>query len=403
MTGLEPATSGVTGRHSNQLSYTRAFPRRTTEAFVYGQAPNGSRTLDLQSRASRRTKHSLSPCAAPLSQRCGPMASQISFGKALALSTGHAHLIDGKAIAAALRATVRDRALRFQERAGRAPGLAAILVGDDPASDVYVANKARAAAEAGFVSDIIRLPAATSQEALAEHIAVLNARADMDGVLLQLPLPAGLDASPLVQAIIAHKDVDGFTYAAAGRVFVNAPREASGTVSHVPCTPLGCMRLIREGRRLLGHQHDSAAPLNLAGQRAVVVGRSPNVGLPMAALLIHANATVSVAHSRTPDTPAMCREADILCVAAGRPHLVRGDWIKPGAIVIDIGLHRVPAPEREAAKGPGASKLVGDVAFHEAVTMAGAITPAPGGVGPMTVACLLANTMDAAEATLAQG
>lgn len=294
--------------------------------------------------------------------------------------------LDGKALAQRVRAQVGERARTFASAHGRAPGLTVILVGEDHASQVYVRNKARAAAEAGLTGDIIRLPAETPQETIAARIHALNEDETVDGILLQLPLPAPLAAEPLVQAIAPAKDVDGFTYAAAGRVFLGTRRTGGASISHTPCTPLGCMRLIAEAEQQLGRL-DEGRPLDLSGRRAVVIGRSATVGLPLAALLVHANATVTLAHSRTSDLAATCREADILAAAVGRAGLVRGDWVKSGAVVIDVGINR-------AADGG----LVGDVAFDEAKTIAAAITPVPGGVGPMTVACLLSNTVDAAEA-----
>ncbi len=322
-------------------------------------------------------------------------------------------LLDGKAIAAAVRADLAQRVAARVEAGGRVPKLAAILVGDNPASETYVAAKARAAASVGVASETLRRPADLSQDALLALIADLNARADVDGVLLQLPLPGGLDAQAALETIAPRKDVDGLTYASAGRVFLGAApalrRADDPWRGHVPCTPQGCMIVIGLAvARLAGNPGSWAELLtrafadggaDLSGRRALVIGRSSLVGMPLAALLTHANATVTLAHSRTADLAARCREADILVAAVGRPGLVRGDWIKPGAIVIDVGINRAPAPEREATHGPGATKLIGDVAFEEARSVAGALTPVPGGVGPMTVACLLKNTIEAADAS----
>ncbi len=275
-----------------------------------------------------------------------------------------AALIDGKAVAAALRAALAQRvaALPFQ------PGLAVVLVGDDPASAVYVRNKDRAAASVGIAARTIRLPADTAQAALLAQVAALNADPAVDGILVQLPLPAQLDARAVIAAIDPGKDVDGLHP-------VNAGRLADGDPGLVPCTPLGVMKLL------------DAAGIGLRGARALVLGRSNLVGRPVAALLLAADATVTVAHSRTRDLAAECRRADVLVAAVGRPEMVRGDWLRPGAVVIDVGINRL---------ADGA--LVGDVAFDEAVAVAGAITPVPGGVGPMTIACLLENTLMAAEA-----
>ncbi len=273
-----------------------------------------------------------------------------------------AALIDGKAVAAALRAALAQRvaALPFQ------PGLAVVLVGDDPASAVYVRNKDRAAASVGIAARTIRLPADTAQAALLAQVAALNADPAVDGILVQLPLPPQLDARAVIAAIDPGKDVDGLHP-------VNAGRLADGDPGLVPCTPLGVMKLL------------DAAGIGLRGARALVLGRSNLVGRPVAALLLAADATVTVAHSRTRDLAAECRRADVLVAAVGRPEMVRGDWLRPGAVVIDVGINRL-------ADG----RLVGDVAFDESVAVASAITPVPGGVGPMTIACLLENTVAAA-------
>ena len=273
-----------------------------------------------------------------------------------------ARIIDGRAAAATLQAQVAARVSGL----GFVPGLAVVLVGDDPASAVYVRNKDRAAQAAGIAAQTVRLPATATQHALLDVVARLNADATVDAILVQMPLPAGLDARAVIAAIDPAKDVDGFHP-------VNIARLIEGVPGLQPCTPRGCMML------LVG------TPLR--GARAVVLGRSSIVGRPMAALLLAADATVTIAHSRTRDVAEECRRADVLIAAVGRPALVRGDWIKPGAVVIDVGINR-------GADG----KLAGDVAYSEAVEVAGAITPVPGGVGPMTIACLLDNTVMAATA-----
>jgi len=271
-----------------------------------------------------------------------------------------ARLIDGKARAAALRHEIAAQTVLLAFR----PGLAVVLVGEDPASAVYVRNKDRAAQEAGLRAQTIRLAADTPMTALLGVIAGLNADPKVDGILVQLPLPPGLDARAVIEAIDPAKDVDGFHP-------VNVGRLHSGEESLVPCTPRGCMILL-DGT-------------DLRGARALVLGRSTIVGRPMAALLLAADATVTIAHSRTRDLAAECRRADVLVAAVGRAEMVRGDWIKPGATVIDVGINRGPD-----------GKLVGDCAFAECAAVAGAITPVPGGVGPMTIACLLENTLMAA-------
>ncbi len=281
-----------------------------------------------------------------------------------------AALIDGKRQAESLRQRVSERVAELA-RQGVTPGLAVVLVGENPASQVYVRNKARQTVEAGMRSFDHTLPATASQAELLALVARLNADPDVDGILVQLPLPPQIDAQKVIEAIDPAKDVDGFHP-------VNAGRLATGAPGLVPCTPLGCLMLIRSVRR------------DLAGLEAVVVGRSNIVGKPMAQLLIGESCTVTIAHSKTRDLPAVCRRADILVAAVGRPEMIRGDWIKPGAIVIDVGINRVPAaPE-------GKTRLVGDVAYEEAREAASAVTPVPGGVGPMTIACLLANTVTAA-------
>jgi methylenetetrahydrofolate dehydrogenase (NADP+) / methenyltetrahydrofolate cyclohydrolase len=272
-----------------------------------------------------------------------------------------ARIIDGKAIAAALRASLAERVAKLPFR----PGLAFVLVGDDPASAVYVRGKDRAARAVGIEVQTIRLPTDTSEKTLLTRIAGLNANPAIDAILVQLPLPAHIGAQAVVEAIDPDKDVDGFHP-------LNAGRLACGNPGLVPCTPRGVMKLLTQ----------TGVPL--AGARALVLGRSNIVGRPMAALLLAANATVTMAHSRTRNLAAECRRAEVLVTAAGKPELVRGDWIAPGAVVIDVGINRVDG------------RLVGDVAFAEASQVAGAITPVPGGVGPMTIACLLENTLTAA-------
>ncbi len=279
-------------------------------------------------------------------------------------------LIDGKASAAALRARVAAAAAELKARHAIVPGLAAVLVGDDPASEVYVRSKGKATREAGLASIEHRLPATAGAAELLGLVATLNADPAIDGILVQLPLPPQIEAQRVIEAIDPAKDVDGFHPQNVGRLW-------SGGTALVPCTPYGCLVLLRE---TLG---------SLAGAEAVVLGRSNIVGKPMTALLLAENCSVEVAHSKSRDLPALARRADILVAAVGRAELVRGGWIKPGATVIDVGINRV-------AGDGGKSRLVGDVAFAEAQGVAGAITPVPGGVGPMTIACLLRNTLLAA-------
>ena len=281
--------------------------------------------------------------------------------------------IDGKAFAADLRAAVGSQVAALIAGPGVTPGLAVVLVGEDPASQVYVRNKHRQTLEAGMNSFEHRLPADSSQQTLLDLVAELNADDAVDGILVQLPLPAQINAQAVLDAIDPAKDVDGFHV-------VNAGRLATGGDALVPCTPLGCLLLLRH---FVGE---------LSGLRAVIVGRSNIVGKPMAQLLLAENCTTTIAHSRTRDLAAECRQADILIAAVGRPEMIRGDWIKPGATVIDVGINRIDAADR----GTGKSRLVGDVAFAEAAPIAAAITPVPGGVGPMTIACLLRNTVTAA-------
>ena len=287
---------------------------------------------------------------------------------------GDAALIDGKAFAANLRARIGALSVDFAQVTGRRPGLAVVLVGEDPASQVYVGAKARACEEAGIASFEHRLPAETSEAELLALVERLNRDDTVDGILVQMPLPNGLDEQAVIAAISPDKDVDGFHVINAGRLSVGQP-------GFVPCTPLGCIMLLKDR---LG---------DLSGLEAVVIGRSNIVGKPMAQLLVDANATVTVAHSRTKNLAEVVRRADIVVAAVGRPEMVRADWIKPGATVIDVGINRLP-PTDEKPKG----RLVGDVAFAEVSAVAGAITPVPGGVGPMTIAVLLRNTLVAAHA-----
>ena len=281
-----------------------------------------------------------------------------------------ARLIDGKARAAALRARVAEAAQRLKQKHGLVPGLATVLVGEDPASQVYVRSKHKAALDAGFQNFEHRPRAGISEPELLGLIGELNADPEVDGVLVQLPLPRQIDARKVIDALDPAKDVDGFHARNVGELW-------SGEAGLVPCTPLGCLLLLKDERP------------SLAGLEAVVLGRSTIVGKPMAALLLGADCTVTLAHSKTRDLPAIARRADVLVAAVGRAEMVKGSWIKPGATVIDVGINRVAGAE-------GKSRLVGDVAFAEAQQIAGAITPVPGGVGPMTIACLLRNTVVAA-------
>ncbi len=288
-------------------------------------------------------------------------------------------IIDGKAFAEGLRARIGVAVDEIKAAHGLTPSLAVVLVGDDPASQVYVRNKGRAAEAAGIAATDHRLDVATSQDELLALVASLNSDPAVHGILVQLPLPDQIDPAAVIDAIDPAKDVDGFHVVNTGRL---ATGQMSGpNAALVPCTPLGC-RMMLEDR--LG---------DLAGLEAVVLGRSNIVGKPMATLLTQASCTVTVAHSKTRDLPAVCRRADILIAAVGRPQMVRGDWIKPGAAVIDVGINRVPAATDDE---PDKMRMVGDVDFDAAVAVAGAITPVPGGVGPMTIACLLANTVTAA-------
>jgi methylenetetrahydrofolate dehydrogenase (NADP+)/methenyltetrahydrofolate cyclohydrolase len=288
-----------------------------------------------------------------------------------------AQIIDGKAFAAGLRARVAEEVAKLKALHRIQPGLAVVLVGEDPASQVYVKSKGEQTEQAGMRSETHRLPASTSQADLLHVVSQLNADPNVHGILVQLPLPGHLDSAPIIAAINPDKDVDGLTVTNAGRL-------ASGLPGLVPCTPAGCLMLAKD---VLG---------DLKGKTAVVIGRSNLMGKPMAQLLLQADCTVTIAHSRTQDLPGVCRQADILVAAVGRAEMVKGDWIKPGAVVIDVGINRVPSRDPEAAAA-GKTRLVGDVDFAEALQVAGYITPVPGGVGPMTIACLLDNTLTAAR------
>lgn len=281
-----------------------------------------------------------------------------------------AEIIDGKGFAANLRAAIARQVAALTKDHGLVPGLAVVLVGEDPASQVYVRSKAKQTVEAGMRSFEHKLPATTGQTELLALVAKLNTDPAVNGILVQLPLPKQIDPAAVLDAIDPAKDVDGFHV-------INAGKLATGGDALVPCTPLGCLMLIKDRVK------------DLAGKRALVLGRSNIVGKPMAMLLLGESCTVTIAHSRTKDLPAECRRADILVAAVGKPEMVRGDWIQPGAVVVDVGINRVPTLD-------GKGRLVGDVAFEEAAKVAGAITPVPGGVGPMTIACLLRNTVVAA-------
>jgi methylenetetrahydrofolate dehydrogenase (NADP+)/methenyltetrahydrofolate cyclohydrolase len=284
-----------------------------------------------------------------------------------------ASLIDGKGFAETLRARIGEAAARMKADHGLTPGLAVVLVGEDPASEIYVRNKGRATEAAGMLSFTHKLAAETEQAALLDLIARLNADPAVNGILVQLPLPDQIDADAVIDALDPAKDVDGFHLTNVGRLAVGR------TDGLIPCTPQGCIMLLKD------------AVGDLTGQHAVIVGRSNIVGKPLAHLLLGENCTVTVAHSRTRDLPAETRRADILVAAVGRARMIKGDWIKPGAAVIDVGINRI-----EAAGGK--TRLAGDVDFEEALTVAGHITPVPGGVGPMTIACLLRNTLIATAA-----
>jgi len=288
-----------------------------------------------------------------------------------------ARIIDGKAFAAELRDRIAVEVAELKAKHGLQPGLAVVLVGEDPASQIYVKSKGEQTKAAGMHSEEHRLPATATQAEIVALVSKLNADKAVHGILVQLPLPNGLDPAPVIAAIDPDKDVDGLTIANAGRLASNLP-------GLVPCTPAGCLMLAKD---VVG---------DLSGKTAVVVGRSNLMGKPMAQLLLQADCTVTIAHSRTKDLPGVCRQADILVAAVGRPEMIKGDWIKPGAVVIDVGINRVPSRDPEAAAA-GKTRVVGDVAFDEAKQVAGSITPVPGGVGPMTIACLLNNTLIAAR------
>ncbi|CAO3441530.1 Methenyltetrahydrofolate cyclohydrolase (EC 3.5.4.9) / Methylenetetrahydrofolate dehydrogenase (NADP+) (EC 1.5.1.5) [Azospirillum argentinense] len=285
-----------------------------------------------------------------------------------------ARIIDGKAFAAGLRARVAEGVAALKASHGVTPGLAVVLVGEDPASQVYVRSKEKALADLGMNSFDHHMPADLGEAELLALIDRLNADPAVHGILVQLPLPRHIDTARVLARIVPEKDADGFHVVNAGLL------ATGGAGAIVPCTPLGSLLLLRD---TLGN--------DLKGKRALVLGRSNIVGKPMAQLLLQQDCTVTVAHSRTQDLPGECRRADILVAAVGRPEMVRGDWIKPGAVVIDVGINRIPHPTE-----PGKTRLVGDVAYDEAVKVAGAITPVPGGVGPMTIACLMLNTLAAA-------
>ena len=292
------------------------------------------------------------------------------------MTTGN--IIDGKAFAAGLRKTVGAEVARIKSDHGLTPGLAVVLVGDDPASAVYVRNKGEQTREAGMQSFEHRLPADTSEAEVLAIVEQLNTDDAVHGILVQLPLPDQINEQKVLTAINPNKDVDGFHVTNVGRLW-------TGGDALVPCTPYGCLLMLKDR---LG---------DLSGKRAIVVGRSNIVGKPMAALLLGESCTVTIAHSRTKDLPQRCREADIVIAAVGRPNMIKGDWIQPGATVIDVGINRIDAPEKGLKEdGTPKTRLVGDVDFAEASEVAGAITPVPGGVGPMTIACLLRNTVVAA-------
>lgn len=282
-----------------------------------------------------------------------------------------AKVIDGKAFAATVRGQVGEHVTRLKADHGITPGLAVVLVGEDPASQVYVRNKGKQTVECGMHSEEHRMDASVSEAEVIAMVEKLNADPAIHGILVQLPLPDHMDSEIVINTIDPAKDVDGFHISNVGLL-------GTGQKSMVPCTPLGCLMMLRD-------QHGS-----LSGMNAVVVGRSNIVGKPMFNLLLKDSCTVTVAHSRTKDIKAVCRQADILVAAVGRPEMIRGDWVKPGATVIDVGINRIPHPEKE-----GKTKLVGDCHFESCAEVAGAITPVPGGVGPMTIACLLANTVTA--------
>ena len=288
-----------------------------------------------------------------------------------------ARIIDGEAFAARLGEKIAACVAALKKDHGLTPSLSVVLVGDDEASQVYVRNKGRQTEEAGMISATHRLPADTPEDEILDLIAGLNGDETVNGILVQLPLPDHIEKAKVIAAIDPGKDVDGFHTTNVGRLW-------TGLDAPVPCTPYGCLVMVKETLKSVGDE--------LKGKRALVLGRSNIIGKPMAALLLAEHCTVTIAHSRTEDLAERCREADILVAAVGRPEMVRGDWIKPGAVVIDVGINRVEAPE----KGDGKTRLVGDVAFEEAKKVAGFITPVPGGVGPMTIANLLRNAVIAA-------
>jgi methylenetetrahydrofolate dehydrogenase (NADP+) / methenyltetrahydrofolate cyclohydrolase len=285
-----------------------------------------------------------------------------------------AQIIDGKSYAEGLRGRIAAHVARLKAEHGITPGLAVVIVGHDPASEVYVSSKAKQTIEVGMHSEKYELPEETAEAEVLGLIDKLNRDPKIHGILVQLPLPRQIDPTQVILTISPDKDVDCFTPASVGKVQIGLP-------GPVACTPLGCLMLLRD---FVG---------NLAGKHAVIVGRSNLVGKPMAQLLLRENCTVTIAHSRTTDLPGIVRQADILIAAVGRPLMIKGDWIKPGAAVIDVGVNRVPAPD----KGEGKTRLVGDVDYKGALPVAGWITPVPGGVGPMTIACLLANTVTTAS------
>ena len=281
--------------------------------------------------------------------------------------------IDGKALAQELRDTLAVEVKQLKDERGITPGLTVVLVGEDPASQVYVRNKARQTQEIGMISNKIDLPADTSQQALLDQLHRLNSDPTVHGILVQLPLPSHIDEALVIETITPEKDVDGFHPMNSGGLCNGDPNAL------VPCTPQGCIMLAKK------HLGD-----NLSGKHAVVIGRSNIVGKPVALLLLQESCTVTIAHSRTQNLPELCAQADILVAAVGRPEMVKAEWIKPGATVIDVGINRIPTDD-------GKGRLVGDVDYAEAQPVAGAITPVPGGVGPMTIACLLKNTLEAAR------
>jgi methylenetetrahydrofolate dehydrogenase (NADP+)/methenyltetrahydrofolate cyclohydrolase len=285
-----------------------------------------------------------------------------------------AQIIDGKSYAEGLRTRIAGHVGRLKAEHGITPGLAVVIVGNDPGSQVYVAQKAKQTVEVGMHSEKYELPETTSEAEVLALVARLNADPAIHGILVQLPVPAQIDPKKIIETIAPEKDVDCFTPASVGKLAIGLP----GPVS---CTPLGCLMLLRD---TLG---------DLSGLHAVVVGRSNLVGKPIAQLLLRENCTVTMAHSRSRDLPGLVRQADIVVAAVGRPQMIKGDWIKPGATIIDVGINRIDAPER----GPGKTRLLGDVDFHAASEVAAWITPVPGGVGPMTIACLLANTVTTAS------